>query len=550
MSYSETDSVFSKMELHSIPGTSKLFHDYLKEDPSATHLFQHDPFSEEYYLELAEEIRQNNYQREELCQVLTEQNKSWGAEKAALDNCLRLQEETSVAVVTGQQTGFLGGPMYTFAKALHAIKLASYLEGLLGRSVVPIFWMELEDHDLDEVNHVYVRTKNYEQKRITLAIERDGSNKPVNRIPLGTAATDALEELRNLWPTTEFTPDLMAILESCYQPDTTLSQGFAKLLTSLLSRFGLVVADPSHQFFKERVSHIFSKEIQSPLAQTELFKNHAELIHSKHYHNQVQWQENRLSLFLLDGDEKLRITHMGNHYSLNDPSEIISSEDLMNVAASEPERLIPSVLLRPIIQDTIFPTFSYVGGPSEVAYFAQMKPVYRHFQTPMPIIFPRAGLTIIGGNAKRSISTYHIESHEIFQPASQLIKHILSEHVPVQADQCFEWTRNEIKASIDRLKNKLESGEGGFAKAVESANEKIDYHMQKLQDRYLKELEQKHEVVVRRINQLSVSLFPGGKLQERVYSIADFYNQFGPAVINAMYQAIEPQEPSHLIIQI
>lgn len=74
--------------------------------------------------------------------------------------------------------------------------------------------------------------------------------------------------------------------------------------------------------------------------------------------------------------------------------------------------------------------------------------------------------------------------------------------------------------------------------------------MKKLQDRYLRELEQKHEVVVRRINQLSVALFPGEKLQERVYSIADFYNQFGPEVINAMYQAIEPQDPSHLIIQI
>lgn len=265
----------------------------------------------------------------------------------------------------------------------------------------------------------------------------------------------------------------MAILENCYEPNTTLSEGFAKLLSSLLSRFGLIIADPSHQFFKERVSHIFAKEIESPLAHAELFKNHAELIHSKHYHNQVQWQENRLSLFLLDADEKLKITHMGNHYSLNDPAEIISSEDLMNVASSEPERLVPSVLLRPIVQDTIFPTFSYVAGPGEVAYFAQMKPVYRHFETPMPIIFPRTSLTVIGGNAKRSIKNYHVESHEIFQPAKDLVKHILSEHVPVQADQCFHWTRNEITASIDRLKNELDSGEGGFSKAVDNAKEKL-----------------------------------------------------------------------------
>ena len=550
MKYVDSDFIFARMDLQSMPGTSKLFRDYLREEPDAVHLFQHNPFSEEYYLELAEEIRQQNYQREQLSKVLAEQNEKWGAEKAALDNCQRLKEKTCVAVVTGQQTGFLGGPLYAFVKALHAIKLASYLESMLGRSVVPIFWMELEDHDLNEVNHVFIRTKNHEQKKIALNLERNGSSRPINRIVVGSTVKDALEEIKSLWPTTEFTPDLIALLEECYAENESLSEGFGRLISHLLSRFGLIVADPSHQFFKERVSHIFSREIEAPLAKTELFKTHAELIHSKHYHNQVQWQENRLSLFLLDADEKLKITHMGNHYSLNDPSEIISSEDLMNVAASEPERLIPSVLLRPIIQDTIFPTFSYVAGPSEVAYFAQMKPVYRHFETPMPIIFPRAGLTVIGGNARRSIANYNIESHEIFQQASELTKHILSEHVPVAADKCFHWTRNEITAAVDRLKKELDSEEGGFSKAVDTAKEKIDYHMQKLQDRYLRDLEQKHEVVVRRINQLSVALFPGGKLQERVYSIADFYNQFGPEVIDAMYQAIEPQEPNHLIIRI
>jgi uncharacterized protein YllA (UPF0747 family) len=237
-------------------------------------------------------------------------------------------------------------------------------------------------------------------------------------------------------------------------------------------------------------------------------------------------------------------------YTLNEPSEVISREDLLNVAESEPERLVPSVLLRPLVQDSLFPNLSYVAGPAEAAYFAQLTPIYREFEIPMPMIVPRNGVTLIGGSARRSIQKYNIEAQELFLPKKILLDHILREHVPNHAEQLFKWTRSEILQTIERLKTELDSGEGNFGRNVETTQEKIEYHLDKLQERYLRDLEQKHEVVVRRIEVLSATVFPREKLQERVSSIAEFINLYGPAVVNVMHDAIEPESPAHKIVQI
>jgi uncharacterized protein YllA (UPF0747 family) len=168
----------------------------------------------------------------------------------------------------------------------------------------------------------------------------------------------------------------------------------------------------------------------------------------------------------------------------------------------------------------------------------------------MPVIVPRAGITIIGGSARRSIQKYNIGAQELFLPRNNLLEHILREHVPNHAEQLFKWTRNEITQAIERLKTELDSGEGDFSKNVETTQDKIEYHLDKLQERYLRGLEQKHEVVVRRIEVLSTTVFPREKLQERVFSIAEFINLFGPAVVNIIHDAIDPEAPAHHIVQI
>lgn len=538
------------LELNSIPGTSRLYRDYVNQKDLAVSLFGNAPFSQEGLTKIASDVLQSDYHRKELAAILARQNQNWGAAQEALDSCKKLEKKDCLAVVTGQQVGMLGGPLYSITKAIHAIKLAKEYEKLLKKPVVPIFWMELEDHDLEEINQVNVKSNGNKFEKIQLSLGKNEQRTPVNGIPLGESLPEFKKELRSLWPATEFTEDLMALINESYSTDGTFADGFAKLFAALLSRKGLILADPSEPALKKRVSSVFAKEISEPLTATTMFRDHDQLISSAQYHSQVTPTNDRLSLFLVDDNEKIRISKKGNIYSLGEPAEVMSGEDLLAVAESEPERFIPSVLLRPIVQDTLFPTIAYIAGPSEVAYFAQMKPAYEHFGVTMPMIIPRAGITLMGGNVKRSITKYSIEAQEIFQNADSLLKHILNEHVPGHAEVLFKMTRNEIGEAIDRLKRELDSGEGNFSQGVQTAKEKIDYHINKLQERYLKELEKKHEVVVRRIENLSMALYPAEKLQERVYSIAEFINQYGPGVMELMFDAVNPTSPSHKIIEV
>lgn len=541
--------LLAKLPLEGIPGATRLYRDYLRGAADALNLFAHPPFSLDAVRALAGELEKRDYERADTAAVLVGQNRAWGAAPAALENCEKLQRRDCLAVVTGQQAGFLGGPLYTALKALHAVLLARAYEEVLARPVVPIFWLEIEDHDLDEISRLVIRDRDNGLHDLHLELP-PAANRPVNRIPIGDAAALAFARLADVWPKTEFSEALFTLLARSYAPDDTLPDGFARLLAALLSPHGLVLADPSHHLFKRRAAGVFATEIESSLSAAPAFISHQARIGELRYHTQVQASADRLNLFLLDGDTKYRVARAGDHFTTGDPAEIIAAEDLLAVAESEPERFIPSVLLRPLVQDTLFPTLAYIAGPGEVAYFAQLKPAYDQFGVPMPLIVPRAGATLLGGAARRSMNAYRIEAAEMFQPAADLVRHIVAEHVPGDAGKLFDWTRSEIVASLDRLKTELEAGDGGFAQAVDAAREKVEYHLGKLQERYLKELERRNETLVRRIEALAALVFPQGKLQERSYTIAEFINQFGPGVIGRLMETIDPLAPYHAVVGI
>jgi bacillithiol biosynthesis cysteine-adding enzyme BshC len=541
--------ILSRLPLESIPGVTQLYRDYVRGASGALDLFAHPPFSVDAARTQAALIGEREYERAETAAVLAGQNRAWGAAAEALENCAKLERRDCLAVVTGQQAGFLGGPLYTVLKALHAVLLARAYEEILARPVVPIFWLEIEDHDLAEIAGALVRDRESGLHDIALEIPAAGA-RPVNRIPVGDAAALAFARLAEIWPKTEFSEELFTLLVRSYTPDDSLAGGFARLITGLLSRHGLVLADPSHHFFKRRAAGIFTAEIKSSLSASPAFLAHQARIGELRYHTQVQATAEKLNLFLLDGDTKYRIARSGGHFTTGDPAEIISGEDLLAVAAGEPERFIPSVLLRPLVQDTLFPTLAYIGGPGEVAYFAQLKPAYEQFGVPMPLIVPRAGATLLGGAARRSMHAYRIEASELFQPSAELVRHIVAEHVPGDADKRFDWTRAEMRASLERLKQELDPDGGAIGQAVDGTWEKFEYHLNKLQERYLKELERRNETLVRRIESLAAMAYPRNLLQERAFTIADLLNQYGPVVIERLLESIDPLAPGHAVVEI
>ncbi len=543
-----------RFKLFELPGTSQLYGDYMRREDKAVSLFGRNPYETASIKAQASALADRDYDREQLSAILEEQNRALDADEAALGNCRRLRRPNCLAVVTGQQVGLLGGPLYTALKALHTVRLAEFYERELGQPVVPIFWMELEDHDLDEVSRITV--KDDEHRLHTLQLNTAGasspSRKPVKDILLGEDIERLKSDLEEIWPATEHSREIWGLLKASHTPDRTFSEAFGLFQARLLSRFGLILADPSHPAFKRRAAEIFAMEVDGPLTDLDSYAAHRGLILDAGYHLQVETRKGHLQLYLLEGGEKRRMVRSGGRFKLSGSDTKLSREDIEAVLKKEPGRLIPSVLLRPLVQDTLFPTLAYVGGPAEVAYWAQLTPLYEAAGIPMPAVVPRTGASMMGSASRRYIRKFEIELEqgEIFQAKDALVGHILSEHIPSHSKHVFRWARREILEALGRLHDELETGDKGFAKATEAAQQKIEYHLEKLEGKYKRAMERRHEVVVRQIERLSNTLFPLGLLQERVFPQAQFVNLYGSAAYDLIAEALNPANPDHCFIEV
>ena len=542
-----------RFDLCKLPQATRIYCDYVGRKQQAVSLFERDPFELDSYRSIADMLESRDYNRERVSALLLEMNSGWSADEAALVNCRRLALGDCVAVLTGQQVGLLGGPMLTALKALHAVRLAGELEERLARPVVPIFWLELEDHDLDEVSRLTV--KNARHKLVELHLEAKhgaGKRAPVRDIVLGAEYDKLRRELAGLWPRTENSRAAWKILDGCYSAEDTFATGFAAFFARLMSRFGLVLADPSHEEFKRIAAPVFSAEISGPLTDLEAFTQQQDRLDGAGYHTQVETTPGNMQLFVYEGGEKHRLAVEGDECSLVGSDTRLSRGELKSLAEEKPEAFAPSVLLRPLVQDTLFPTAAYVAGPAEVAYFAQIRPLYEAMGIPMPAIMPRAGATLIGAAARRTLRDFDIDlaEGELFQEREELIKNVVAKHVPDATERLFTQARSGVAEAMSSLLGGLEASDEGFIKAAQSTARKIDYHMGKLERKYIKALERKNEAAVRRLERLANTLYPGGTLQERVFTVAQFTNLYGEAVFDTIAEAFEPLKPDHVFIEV
>jgi bacillithiol biosynthesis cysteine-adding enzyme BshC len=543
-----------RFELNKIPGATRLFSDYVGRDTKAIDLFERDPRDLASARVQAEAISQREYERERLAEILEKQNSRWGCEEAATANCRRLRRPNCLAVVTGQQVGLFGGPLYTAVKALHAVGLAEYYEQQLGQPVVPIFWMELEDHDLDEVSRIVVKDEEHQLHHLQLNPSgvNQPSRKPVREIKLGEDVERIRKDLDGIWPRTEHTRALNRLLKESCSPDRTFSEAFAVFMSRLLSRFGLILADPSHPELKRRAAAVFSAEIDGPLTGMEDYVLHLKAIREAGYHVQVETRGENLQLFLTMDGEKQRLASARSGFRLVGAETRLSRDELQKILEGEPDKLVPAVLLRPLVQDTLFPTLAYIGGPAEIAYWAQLKPLYRSVGIPMPLVVPRAGATVTGSASRRFIQKFGIDvaGGELFQEKESLVGHVLSEHLPSHSKQIFRSAREEIQGTLERLQSELQAENEGFTRATEAVQQKVGYHLERLENKYGRAMERKHEDVVRQIERLSNTLYPGGMMQERAFPQAQFVNLYGTTVYDLIAEAINPTDPDHCFVEV
>jgi bacillithiol biosynthesis cysteine-adding enzyme BshC len=457
-----------------------------------------------------------------------------GADPVRLE---RFVEEGGYVVTTGQQPGLYGGPLYSVYKALTAVRLAEALEERLGKPVLPVFWVASDDHDWAEANHADVITVENELQRFELAASQDDRSPPLHRITLPAEADDVLEAFCAVFPDTDFSGDFLSLVRGGYGSGSTLPAGFHALMQGILGRFGLYFTDAADPVVKERSGDLLLAELDDTERFEAVLRSTADRLELAGYELQVPVLEGGVNLFLEGAAGRERLYREGDGFRLRTSGEHLDAAQVRERRDADPAVLSPNVLFRPVVESTVFPTLAYVGGPGEMAYFAQVRGYFEAHGIEMPIVFPRWGATVVETKIRKVLDKFHMELPQLARPFHEISSEIAREEVPA-----------DVRAAIGKLRGALGAGVSELQKAASVVDPTLKGPVQHLRSQAfaaLEDVEKKVTAAVKRESEITLSqlekaqlhLYPLGKPAERVQSPMYFLTRYGGAFLDEVYDA-------------
>ncbi|CUS99294.1 bacillithiol biosynthesis cysteine-adding enzyme BshC [Candidatus Chrysopegis kryptomonas] len=530
-------------------GVTKLFIDYIYNFKNVSKFYAHDFGNFENLGELIENVLKSYKNRAKVVEILKKQNSLYG-NFSAEKNLELLSKDNTLAVVTGQQVGLFSGPLYTIFKIITTIKLSAFLsEKFTDYNFVPVFYLESEDHDFFEANNAKIF--NSKNELIKIEFNPDETKKenygPVGEIKFNQRINDTLKNLEVELQDTEFKNDLLGLLRSSYYEGANFAEAFAKFVGELFKDWGLIFLNPNDADLKKLLVPIFEKEIdEHPKLSSLIIDVSAEL--EEDYHAQIKPRPINLFMFYKGGRYPIEPADEEGIFRLKGVRFKFSRGELKNILDSNPQLLSPNVVLRPICQDVLLPTISYVAGPSEIAYFAQLKPAYFYFNVPMPVIFPRISATLIEPKIKKIIEKYDVDIREIFSDISSVVKKILISSSDVDIDAFFNVVKSRFDALLDEVKDFVSKVDPNLSGAVDNSRAKILYHINSIYEKTLSAHQKKNEIIAGQIEKLKINLFPEEELQERILNITYFLNKYGFDLIEKLFNEFDAFDFNHQIV--
>ncbi len=533
-----------------IPNQSRLFLDYLR-DPSVLRRFY--PSAVRFHHELPQRVSEvlDAYQadRQLVCDALMGLNTRWGAGDETLKNIDRLRQPDCVAVVSGQQAGLFTGPLYTIYKAISAVKLAACLTQR-NTQAVPVFWIAAEDHDFAEVAKAEFISRDCRLASVEVSPQLHRDGQPVGEVLLDSSIEQVLNELIESLPNSEFIPELESLLRQTWTPGATYSGAFARMMTRLLGRYGLVLLDPLDSTLKSIAAPLYSAAVRQGEAIALAVAARSRELEEAGYHAQVLVTENSFPIFLHDADggrHALTRTESGN-YQIKDGEGEYSVAELAQRALVQPADFSPNVLLRAVVQDYLLPTVAYLGGSAEIAYFAQTAEAYRLLERPATPIIHRSSLTMVESHTGRTLERYGLGLEDLFAGLEAVLSRIVEEHLGTDTARTFTAVEENVNTELTRLKTSLESIDPTLAAALETGRRKINYQLEGLRTRFHRAQLGRDEASQRQLERALDQLYPSKALQERHINITSLLARHGTYVIEWIYNVVNLESADHQVV--
>jgi bacillithiol biosynthesis cysteine-adding enzyme BshC len=465
----------------------------------------------------------------ELVRLMAAQNPS-GSTKAAL----AALEQGAGTILTGQQVGLFGGPLYTPLKAATAIARARKGSTACGRPFVPIFWLASEDHDFAEIDHV---TFPAGRELATLAY----ASRPATAVPAGKIVFDdsiaaLAERVAEIFGPSDGTN---ALVDS-YKPGRTFAQAFADYYARVFAAQGLLIVDAAGREFHRLGAPVLRAAIERADEFHAALVERSQALEAAGYHSQVLVAPQSSLLFLIDEKSGARLALKHTAPTAAEPDGLwqtagedgnrsFRTGDLLGILDAEPERISPAALLRPVFQDFLFGTTAQVGGPAEIAYLAQSTVLFEKIlgrQTP-PIA--RFSATLIEPQIAELLRKHELGLEQVFgeESAATLALRLAARAMPPETKIKLAAAGNAFDAELTTLVEWLQSQDKGLGQSAETAAGKMRYQMNRLRTLAANFQLQREATLTRHANSIFNALYPGGVLQERVHGAAYYFARYG-----------------------
>ncbi len=533
-----------------LPGQNPLFIDFAHHFPRVRDFF-HPPPLEDSAIEHRLDRARRSYQisRGPFSAALTAYNRTLCGGPLLDQHLKSFQSEDCVAVVTGQEVGLFGGPSFTVYKAATAIRLAAQLREQ-GVQAVPVFWLASNDSDFEEIRRSHFVDSNHDLLSVTFPDAPEDPYQMAGTVEL-SSIRECLDQLRSGVRSSPFADSVLDRLTQDYHPSGTFRKGFARWISRLFREYGLIVFDPLMGGYGSLLSHFFEIAVtkREPLIETLLERNCR--IDEAGYEPQVWIDSSESLLFLLDGSRRYKlIWRNGRYHAKERPSLSFSTAELLELARQEPHRMGVNVLLRPILQDYLFPTAFYVGGPSEIAYFAQLNAIADHWELE-PVILPRAGFTIVNSRDQRYLRRHHIQPLDVLQkPMDTLTEIVLRETRQGQTLEQIDSVAGELRGKLVELQELIHGSDPTVSAMLDKTRDKMLYQLEKVKARFIANHRRTAPSLRKHVDHLLTHLRPMNTPQERVLNFNHFLMDLGPGFLPEITDLIDPFCFSHRLVQL
>ncbi|MGM0844498.1 MAG: bacillithiol biosynthesis cysteine-adding enzyme BshC [Bacillota bacterium] len=539
------------MELESlyIPATNRFASLYIQQEHPVTSFFHYNLNDPELYPNRIQDINKRDFPRNSLAEVIEGYMKPFPS-SAEVEKSLKKLKEDGVVVIGGQQAGLLTGPLYTIHKVISIIKLAQEQEKKLDNPVIPVFWIAGEDHDYQEINHVFVEKNGKMEKtgypeRAT--DKRMTSEFTFNKETMRKWAGQVIHHFGE----TEFTNGLLMSLDDAIDRSESIVDFFSSIIMSLFKDYGLLIIDSAYPPLRKLEKPFFHHLLEGSEIVSKKVKEQQNTISESGFPLTIEMNDKAANLFINEKGERILLEREGEVFRGKNGEISYTLGQLLELLDIQPHRFSNNVVTRPLMQEWLFPTLAFIAGPGEIAYWGELKRAFEWVGNKMPPIVPRLNLTILERDVKRNIDELSLS-----------LDSVLADGVEGEKHQYWESVKDEdLESRVDDAERRLmESYEGIMLKAssvdkgLESIIEKnLAFH--KLQFDYLRlktnhSLQSKHQLQLGKYDRVESSLKPGGAPQERLWNLYYFMNRYGEGFVQDLMELPMEFDGKHKVISI